>query len=140
MEDKWTEEQEKNKYSKIQWFFVVIFIPSLFAIAVALIVATVAGVNVYETAKDFSGKIPFLSSSEQDSQQKGKEIESKLKALKDEVRANDATIADLKTKIDSKDQEILKLQREKDQLQRQIEELTAGQAEKNREFRDIVKT
>ncbi len=62
--EKLIEEQEEKKYSKIQWFFIIIVIPALFALAVAMVVASVAGINVFEKAKEYSEKIPFISSEE----------------------------------------------------------------------------
>ena len=59
MKEKFQEEAEEKSYSKLQWFIVVIIIPSIFALAVALIVATVAGVNVIDKAKEYSEKITF---------------------------------------------------------------------------------
>ena len=45
--EKLIEEQEEKKYSKIQWFFIVIVIPALFALSgSAMVVASVAGINV----------------------------------------------------------------------------------------------
>lgn len=52
---------EESKISKFQWFL-VIFIPLIFAVTVALIVLTVAGVNVADKAKEMSAKIPFIES------------------------------------------------------------------------------
>ena len=67
--EKLIEEQEEKKYSKIQWFFIVIVIPALFALAVAMVVASVAGINVFEKAKEYSENIPFISSEEKVTEQ-----------------------------------------------------------------------
>lgn len=135
------EQQDEKKYSKIQWFFVCFVIPTLFAVTVALVIATVSGVNVFEKAKEYSGKIPFLSSGEQvTKQQSTKEIDSKLTTLKATVKDREAAIADLQTKLDSKDQEIQKLELEKEKLQKQIDDLTVMQEENRQKFKEIVKT
>ena len=53
--------KNQKKYNKIQWFFVVIVIPSIFAFMVAAIVASFAGVDVWGKAKELSDKIPFVT-------------------------------------------------------------------------------
>nr|WP_295970446.1 MotE family protein [uncultured Bacillus sp.] len=141
MKDKWQEELEEEKsYGKLQWFFVVIVIPSLFAVAVALIVATVAGVNVMDKAKEYSEKIPFLSSDEQEKEQKNKDNEAKNIKLNAELKVRGETIAELQEEVNSKNEEIEGLELEKKQLQREIEDLGEKQSEHNREFKEIVKT
>lgn len=141
MKDKWQEELEEEKsYGKLQCFFVVIVIPSLFAVAVALIVATVAGVNVMDKAKEYSEKIPFLSSDEQEKEQKNKDNEAKNIKLNAELKVRGETIAELQEEVNSKNEEIEGLELEKKQLQREIEDLGEKQSEHNREFKEIVKT
>lgn len=141
MEEKLQEEAEEKSFSKLQWFFMVIVIPSIFALAVALIVATVAGVNVVDKAKEYSEKIPFLSSSEREEGKKSEEaLVQQVAKLRAELEEKEASIADLQAKIDTKDEEITKLELERKQLEREIDSLTAVQAENQREFKDIVKT
>ena len=64
MENEMDKNKNEEKYNKLQWFLMVVVIPALFAFAVAIVVASVAGINVFEKAKEFSGKIPFISSEE----------------------------------------------------------------------------
>lgn len=139
--EKLIEEQDKKEYSKVQWFFVVIVIPSLFAITVAVLVLTVAGVNVFEKANEFKEKIPFIPTEEEVVEKKASEdMEAKLTELKADIKAHEATIADLKTETEGKDQEIETLKREKEQLQRQIDALTVAQQAREQTFQEIVNT
>jgi len=139
--EKLIEEKEEKKYGKIQWFFVVILIPALFALAVAVVVASVAGVNVFEKAKEFSEKVPFISSDDQITDQKKlEEMDSNLIRLKAEVKDREAAIADLETQVDGRSQEIETLRLEKEQLEMQIDDLTLAQEDGKRLFQDIVKT
>lgn len=141
MKEKFQEEAEEKSYSKFQWFIVVIVIPSIFALAVALIVATVAGVNVVDKAKEYSEKIPFLSSGEERKEEKKMEdMEGKLSELRAEVKVREESIAQLQTKLASKDEKIEKLELEKEQLESEIDNLLAVQTDNKREFKDIVKT
>lgn len=135
------EEQEEKKYSKIQWFFVVIVIPALFALTVAVLVLTVAGINVFEKANEFRDKIPFVSTKEEvNDQQALKEAESTLTKLKAEIKDREAAIANLETDIEGKDLEIETLLLEKEQLQSQIDDLLLAQETGQHTFKDIVNT
>ena len=139
--EKLIEEQEVKKYSKIQWFFIIIVIPALFAIAVAMVVASVAGINVFEKAKEYSGIIPFISSEEKvTEQQELLKMDQKLTELKAEVKDREAAISDLKTNLEGKDQEIENLKLGKEQLEMQIDDLILAQEDGKRQFKEIVST
>ena len=141
MKEKLQEEAEEKSYSKLQWFIVIIIIPSIFALAVALIVATVAGVNVIDKAKEYSNKLPFLTSDEERKEGKQTEdMEGKLIELRAEVKVREESLAELQTKLNSKDEKIEKLELEKEQLESEIDSLLAIQTDNKREFKDIVKT
>lgn len=141
MEDKFQDETEERHYSKLQSFFIIVVIPSIFAVAVALIVATVAGVNVIDKAKEYREKIPFLPSQEEQIVEKQKQdLEEQIKELELEIKIRDDSIAQLKSRLDSKDKEIEKLQLEKKQLEREIETLLSLEQKTQQEFREIIKT
>ncbi|MBB6443845.1 MotE family protein [Bacillus benzoevorans] len=140
MEEKLQEEAEEKYYSKLQWFFMVIIIPSIFALAVALIVATVAGVNVVDKAKEYSEHIPFLSSGKHGDEKKIEIVEQQLTELRAEIKVKESSIAELQAKVDTKDRQIEKLELERKQLEKEIDSLVAIQTENKREFKDIVKT
>lgn len=135
------EEEEEKKYSKIQWFLVVIVIPTLFAITVAVLVLTVAGINVFEKASEIRDKISFVPTQEEvNDKQALKEAESTLTKLKAEIEDREAVIFKLETEIEGKDQEIVTLTLEKEQLQAQIDDLLLSQEEGQQTFKDVVNT
>jgi len=139
--EKLIEEQEEKKYSKVHWFFVVIVIPTLFAVTVAVLVLTVAGINVFEKANEFRDKIPFVPTKEELSDKHAlKEAESTLTKLKAEIQEREAAIAKLETAVEGKDLEIEALQLEKEQLQSQIDNLLLPQKEGQQTFKEIVNT
>ena len=118
------QKQESKKYNKIQWFFVVIVIPSIFALIVAAIVASFAGVDVWGKAKELSDKIPFVATDkEKVAQQKVEEMEKRVTELNTEIQFRDDTIAELETEMDGKEREIQNLTLEKEQLEMQMDEL-----------------
>lgn len=139
--EKLIEEQEGKKYSKIQWFFVVIFIPSIFALIVAGLVATVAGINVVEKVKEFSEILPFVPTEEEVNQaQKMNDMETKLSKLQTEVKEREEAIKTLENEIEGKDKELVTLKLEKEQLQMQIDKLLSAEGESQQSFAEIVST
>jgi flagellar motility protein MotE (MotC chaperone) len=139
--EKLIEEQDEKKYSKIQWFFVVIVIPALFAIIVTVFVLTVAGVNVLEKANELKEKIPLIAIKEEVTEKQVlEETKDELTKLEAEVKDREAVIAELETETEGKDQEIEMLKLEKEKLQEQIDDLTLSQQDGEQTFKDIVNT
>ncbi|MFE5428048.1 MotE family protein [Peribacillus simplex] len=138
------EELEESKISKFQWFL-VIFIPLIFAVTVALIVFTVAGVNVVEKAKEMSAKIPFIESDQKD-EEKGKpakndeKVSMKLEKLETEIESKEKEIEKLEGIIDTRDKAIAKAEAEKQQLQTEMNQFRDSQNNSKQAFKDIIRT
>ncbi|MDR4927602.1 MotE family protein [Peribacillus simplex] len=138
------EELKESKISKFQWFL-VIFIPLIFAVTVALIVFTVAGVNVVEKAKELSAKIPFIESDQKD-EEKGKpakndeKVSMKLEKLETEIENKEKEIEKLEGIIDTRDKAIAKAEAEKQQLHTEMNQLRDSQNNSKQAFKDIIRT
>ncbi|MET1178020.1 hypothetical protein ABG775_08580 [Peribacillus simplex] len=139
-----SEELVERKISKFQWFL-VIFIPLIFAVTVALIVFTVAGVNVVEKAKEMSSKIPFIEWDQKD-EEKGKpakndeKVSMKLEKLETEIENKEKEIEKLEGIIDSRDKAIAKAEAEKQLLQTEKNQLRDSQNNSKQAFKDIIRT
>ncbi|TDL89636.1 hypothetical protein E2R55_09710 [Vibrio vulnificus] len=137
-------ELEESKISKFQWFL-VIFIPLIFAVTVALIVFTVAGVNVAEKAKEMSAKIPFIESDQKD-EENGKpgkndeKVSMKLEKLETEIENKEKEIEKLEGIIDTRDKAIAKAEAEKQQLQTEMNQFKDSQNTSKQAFKDIIRT
>ncbi|MEC1376165.1 MotE family protein [Heyndrickxia oleronia] len=141
MEREVKEKIEDQPRSRFQWFLYVIFIPLLFAIVIALIVAQFAGVNVFEKAKDLSGKLPFISSKvEKTSGKSLKEYEDKIIDLQAEIENKDTELTQLQSKIDSQDNEKQQMLLEQKRLEDEIDELKQIQNQNKKAFQEIVQT
>ncbi|MDZ5473480.1 MotE family protein [Bacillus sp. 31A1R] len=135
------QEQTEKKFNKFQWFLFVVLIPLLFAITLGLIVATVAGINVFETSKEYGQKLPFVSSLFKEEEVKSvEEFEKNIISLEAQIKDREAKIEQLELEIDGKVKEVERGKLEKEQLQIQIDELLSIQEENKRAFKDIVKT
>ena len=135
------EEKESQEDNKFQTFLMVIAIPSLFAVVIAMVALSILGINIFETARDIGGKVPFISQyMNEESQLSTEDFEKNIISLEAEIKDREAKMEQLQSKIDSKDTQLKRMELEKAQLQAQIEELTAIQEENKRAFREIVKT
>ncbi|WP_449619382.1 MotE family protein [Robertmurraya sp. Marseille-Q9965] len=134
-------EKEEKKVSRLQWFVFTGLIPTLFAILIVLIVLSFAGINVFDKAKEYGQKIPFLSNLIEETTPKTiEELETTMIKLEGQIKDKEAQIADLETELDGKDKEVERGKLEMEQLQMQIDELMAIQEENKKAFKDIVET
>ena len=139
--EKMPEEQETPKTSRFQWFIFAFLIPILFGITEALMVFTLSGNNIFETAREYSQKVPFLASVIDGDKSHSQEVmEEQLIGLQAEVKDREARISQLESQLDSKDLELERAGLEKQRLEEEISELTAIKEENKRAFKDIVKT
>lgn len=111
-------EQEK-KYSKLQWFFFVIVIPLLFAVAIALVVMTIAGINVFDLAQKYGEKIPGISAIVSDEEQISEATENVF-TLRATVEDQKVEIAKLQSEIESKQASLELSQKEIDKLMQEL--------------------
>jgi flagellar protein FlbB len=113
------DETSEKSYSKLQWFLFVVLIPVLFAIALTLVIMTVAGVNVFDAAKKYGEKIPGISQLIPGEQKTSEQI------LKDRLIEQKATVEEKTLQIKKLEQELENKQKEIDSLKKEIERLNA---------------
>ncbi|MBK5445910.1 MULTISPECIES: MotE family protein [unclassified Peribacillus] len=138
------DELKENKISKFQWFL-VIFIPLIFAVTVAMVVFSVAGVNVVEKAKEMSAKIPFAELIQKDevkenSAKDTEKVSRKLAKLETEIENKEKEIEKLEGIIDKRDKAVEKAEAEKQQLQSEVKQLRESQDGSKKAFKDIIRT
>ncbi|MFI8492060.1 MotE family protein [Peribacillus butanolivorans] len=138
------DELKENKISKFQWFL-VIFIPLIFAVTVAMVVFSVAGVNVVEKAKEMSAKIPFDELIQKDevkenSAKDTEKVSRKLAKLETEIENKEKEIEKLEGIIDTRDKAVEKAEAEKQQLQSEVKQLRESQDGSKKAFKDIIRT
>ncbi|MGR3763862.1 MotE family protein [Rossellomorea sp. NS-SX7] len=131
------EEKDTKSNSRFQWIVFVVFIPLLFAITVALVVMTLAGINVFEKAQS----VPFVSNilpaeNEQDQEQ----LKSRIVSLQASIEDKEAKISQLQSEIGGKEKENEKLQATIEQQKLELEELRQIGEENKRAFKEVVST
>ncbi|WP_138414831.1 magnesium transporter MgtE N-terminal domain-containing protein [Aquibacillus sediminis] len=109
--------KEKNKAGVFQWFLVIV-IPLLFAIVLAIIILSVAGVDVKKHAENYANNVPFISgivttNDEKIYEQQQEKLNDQLKEKNEEIRqlngqiqAKDGTIDDLNAEVDQLNEEL----------------------------------
>ncbi|RWZ60491.1 hypothetical protein EQV77_04135 [Halobacillus fulvus] len=93
--------------SKVQWFFFVIVIPTIFAITLTLVILSAVGINVFEQAEKYAANIPGLS---------------QVVSTEEEDAVADVN-GQLQETIDTQNEELEVLRAEADSKQATIEEM-----------------
>ncbi|OMP68603.1 MotE family protein [Domibacillus epiphyticus] len=120
--------EEKKGHSTFQWIVFVFFIPLLFALTVALIVMTIAGVNVFEKTKEVAANVPYVSEWVGAEKEKdGKSDSEKVSELQADIKNKEAKINSLEDKLSSSDKEIEELLTEQDRLNAELKQLQQQQ-------------
>ena len=132
--------KKEQQYSKIQWFFLVIFIPIVFAIILFSIILSFMGVNVIDQTKQVASNVPILSNYVKTEEQI---LEEEEKANIDELTAKlnqrEIEIGRLETTVNSKEEKIESLLDEIDLLMSQLAELQDAQLEVFADYEEIGK-
>ncbi|GKV67800.1 hypothetical protein NCCP2716_02980 [Sporosarcina sp. NCCP-2716] len=122
----------------LAWFF----IPLIFAVAVLLIIAKVADVDVVEKAKEWTSSIPALEEKKQQNSAKKDEqiLEERAAALKEEVKQKEQQLLDIQEDLKKSNEKNEKLVLEQERLKAQILVLQRTSDEKKKDVGQIVST
>ncbi|WP_044337398.1 MotE family protein [Rossellomorea aquimaris] len=135
------EEENKEKSGRFQRVVFIIFIPLLFAITFALVIMTVAGINVFEKAQSLSSDIPFLAKVlPVNETQDADHIQERMISLQALTEDQEAKIVQLQSEADKKDSENEQLQATIQQQKEELEELRQIGEENKRAFKEVVST
>lgn len=136
------QKQTKEKApSLFQRFIFWFFIPLLFAIFLALLIASLKGVNVFEKAKEISGNIPIIAELNNGKEKASmSEYEDQINSLDVEIQEKNVQINQLQSQLNNKDIEKEELLLEIEKLQTTVAELQQIHSENKRAFKDIVTT
>ncbi|MGD6965056.1 MotE family protein [Rossellomorea vietnamensis] len=127
--------------SPFQWVLFAGIIPLLFAVVTTLVVLSLAGMNIFEKAKEAGEKIPVISSViPTDAKEEAAKLEARVLSLQSDIEDKISEISTLKGKINSQEKERENLIAEQEQLQSKIEELEQIQQENKRAFKEMIST
>ncbi|WP_018660063.1 MotE family protein [Heyndrickxia acidiproducens] len=140
-------EEETGRGGKLQWFCYVVLIPLLFAIAMALIVATFSGINVIGKAASVEHKITNLFAGDDKEPQKqsdpaysSKQYSGQITKLEKQLDERDKEIDKLQSQLDSSRQKNLKTEQQVKDLQAQLKKAQQSQAANKKKIKEIAST
>ncbi|WP_230200100.1 MotE family protein [Bacillus niameyensis] len=107
----------------------------------SLLIASIAGVNVFQKAKELGEKVPILSGMiAKEEKQNLEEFETKIINLDAEIQNKNAQIDQLKKQLENKEIEKERYVQQQKSLEATIDELKQMREEEKRAFKDIVST
>lgn len=113
---KFVKKDKKNKMNPLLWFLVAIVIPIFFALILAYVIFSIAGVNVSGWIKDKTADMPVVSSmllseEEQDLKRRNEKLKTSVEDKDKEIEQLNQSIEDLEETIDGLEKEMLKLEK-----------------------------
>ncbi|WP_139193114.1 MotE family protein [Anaerobacillus alkalilacustris] len=130
----------EQKYSKFQWFVMVIFIPIMFAILLFSIILSFMGISVVDQAKQVASNIPVLSNYVKTEEQIiADEEKGNIDELMAIINARETELALLEQKLLTKEEEVQSLLNEIEILMDQLEEKKDIHLEVKTEYTEIAK-
>lgn len=131
----------EKEVSSFQRFIYWVLIPLLFALFLSLLIASIAGVNVFQKAKELGEKVPILSGVIAQEEKQGlEEYEAKIISLDAEIQNKNAQIDQLKKQLENKEIEKERYIQKQKSLEVTIDELKQMRDEEKRALKDIVST
>ncbi|SFP07532.1 magnesium transporter MgtE N-terminal domain-containing protein [Salibacterium halotolerans] len=122
-------QKTEKRTKKGQWFFLIIFVPVVFALILGAVLLSVLGVNVADLGKSMLNEVPGISM-EADSTETGAE-ESAPQASQEELAAKEEEIASLEQQLEAKNTEIQELEQEIETTQVEQQAESSGQEQEN---------
>ncbi|MEQ6375327.1 hypothetical protein RZN25_00575 [Bacillaceae bacterium S4-13-56] len=106
------DEKNSEKTGKIKWIFFIVVIPFLFAVAVTLLILTVAGINLFDIAEKYGKEIPVV-----------REWVSQEESAEEQLDRYKKMVSDYEQEITSLNQTIEEKERSISKLENQLQEL-----------------
>ncbi|MGY4689823.1 MotE family protein [Salibacterium sp. K-3] len=108
-------QKKEKKNGKGQWFFLIIFIPVVFALILGIVLLSVLGVNVVDMGRSMMNEVPGITMSQEETEENAEE--SAPEASPEELAAKEEEIATLEQQLEAKNTEIRELEQEIETIQ-----------------------
>lgn len=136
-----SEETKEKSTGIFQILMLWVFIPLLFISAVLLILAKFTDVNVFDKAKELTGKLPFVSEKvEEDAGTDTLVLEERVVSLQAEIKEKETELFMLQSDFDKSADEKDALLKEQQRLIDEIAQLTSEQDSTKKDFKGIITT
>ncbi|WP_339163485.1 hypothetical protein MHB50_09995 [Siminovitchia sp. FSL H7-0308] len=138
--DKSLKDMEQNeKKGVFKKFILWVAVPLLVILLLILVIASIAGINVFEKAKKSMSKVPILSAFTDSSTLSIEEYQKRIVDLEGEIQDKNTQLERLQKKLEEKEAEADKLLLEQERLESSIEEDAEGNPENNKEAKPDIK-
>ncbi len=138
------ETNNEKKSSVFQVITLTIIVPVLFTLAIVLIIAKVADVNVFDKAKEWTASIPFIGDDKQTADKENNSddlvLEDRVVTLQAEVKEKEAQLFKLQDDLTKSSEEKEQLLIEQEKLVDEIAVLMRDKDDSKKEFKEIVTT
>jgi len=139
--EKIPELEQEGKSGAFQKFLLWVLIPLLFTTALVLIIAKFADVNVFDKAKELSGKLPFVTEEKKEDPAMGDLVlEERVVTMQAEIQEKEAQLFKVQQDLDKSATENEKLLIEQEKLLDEIAVLVRNKDDSKRDFNEIVTT
>jgi flagellar motility protein MotE (MotC chaperone) len=113
-------EETERPYSKLEWLFYIIILPSIFSLTLFVILATFFGFNVLDKALAVGHKVPGLSSVLPELKEEVQDAGDGLEDGTNSLQQTEQKLAQVETDYDSLEQKLAQKEEELIQLEEQI--------------------
>ncbi|MBN6185828.1 MotE family protein [Aneurinibacillus sp. BA2021] len=118
--------EEERSYSRLEWFFYIIFIPLLFTLALSAIIAQMFGYNVVGVLAKELNKIPYVEKIIPDAAVAPAKESAEEKPI---TKKEDEKISDLETRLATKEREVAELKKKAELDQQKMKQLEQQRAD-----------
>ncbi|MBU9720321.1 MULTISPECIES: MotE family protein [Bacillaceae] len=129
-----------NSQNKWQVFFMLIFIPGVFAVILAVAVLSFMNVNIVDNVKQVVSMLPFVDGENEETIETEENVEEMLVQLEHENSTYLTTIQSLEYEMEQKNLQIIELEERIDQLVQQENENEIQESNESADYGDIVRT
>lgn len=105
---------KEKKQNKVQWFFMVIFIPAVFALILAVVILYYLGIDVGARVQQAVSFLPFIESPSEE-EENDISLEEKVVQLEHENKIYESRIQELENVITQLEEQIIQYQEAKEE-------------------------
>lgn len=137
--------QEEREYGKWEWFFYMIVIPALFASLLGGVLLSLLGVNVLGNVLHWAKSIPYVEKlvpdqyAEVPGSDPKEELNKQVSTLQNDRTKSQQAVSSLKEETAKKDATIQALEKQVQDLQKQMESKRATEEERQQQYTDLAK-
>lgn len=138
-------EQAEKSYSKLEWFFYIIFLPLLFTVLLTVILLYFMGYDTLNTALKWGNSVPVVERVLPEPKPEPGEMadqasinENRVKDLRTENAQKEQTITELRSEVQAKEQSIKELENQIEELNASLEEKKTDEDQRQQEIGQLA--